>query len=205
MLVLGLTGSMGSGKSTILGMFAEAGAATASADAFVHRLYRAEGVGPVGAAFPEAIVDGEVNRARLSAAIAGHADRLAKLEAIVHPLVQLREAAFLADVADAGRRLAVVEVPLLVETGAASRFDVVVTIEVDEPIRRARVMDRPGMTVEKFALLTRRQANDARRRGVAHLVIENGGTLAATSHQVVGIVRALAGLAAVGTGRRVGC
>lgn len=195
MLVIGLTGSIGAGKSSVLAAFGRAGAAIASADAFVHQLYRSEAAGPVGQAFPGSVVDGAVDRARLGDIVAGNPDALARLEALVHPMVGMRETAFRQKASSAGRRIAVIEVPLLVETGAERRFDAVATVEADQAIRRRRTASRPGMSDAKFAALAARQATDAERRRVAHVVIDNGGTPDQTSDQVAAIVRAFSTVA----------
>jgi len=192
MLVIGLTGSIGAGKSSVLAAFGRAGAAIASADALVHELYRGEAAGPVGEAFPGSVVDGVVDRARLAAMVADNPDALARLEALVHPMVRAREAAFRASAASAGRRIVVIELPLLVETGAQRRFDAVMTVEADEAIRRQRTASRPGMSEAKFTALAARQATDTDRRRFAHVVIDNGGTPDETNDQVAAVVRAFA-------------
>jgi dephospho-CoA kinase len=195
MLVLGLTGSLGMGKSTAAAMFARAGAAVFDADHAVHTLYAGAAVAPVQAAFPGVAVDGVIDRARLGARIAGDPAALARLEAFVHPLVRAAENDFRARAAAEGRRIAVLDVPLLLETGGEQRVDVVVVVSTTPSIQRERAFARAGMTEERFAALTARQMPDSEKRRRAHFIIDSGGPLVATAHQVADILRALAGAA----------
>jgi dephospho-CoA kinase len=196
MLVIGLTGSLGMGKSTAAAMFARAGAAVFDADHVVHQLYAGAAIAPVEAAFPGVTVDGIIDRSRLAARIAGDPAALARLEAIVHPLVRAAENAFRARAAIEGRRFAVLDVPLLLETGGEGRADVVVVVSTTPAIQRERAFARPGMTEQRFAALLARQMPDAEKRCRAHFIIDSGGPLVATAHQVADILRALAGAAA---------
>ncbi|QUS36430.1 dephospho-CoA kinase [Falsirhodobacter algicola] len=186
MIRLGLTGSIGMGKSTTAAMFAAAGVPVWDADAAVHRLYAPGGaaVGPLRAAFPDAVTDG-VDRAALKAAIAADPTALTRLEGIVHPLVAADRAAFRPK-AD----LAVFDVPLLYETGADAGMDAVLLVTAPPALQRARVLARPGMTEAMFATLLSRQLPDADKRARADHIIE---TLEreATRLQVEALIRYL--------------
>lgn len=155
MIVIGLTGSIGMGKSTLGRSFAARGAALLDADALVHRLYRGAAVAPVGAAFPAAVREGFVDRGVLSAEIARRPEALAEIEAIVHPIVRAEQAAWLERARFAGRRFAVLDIPLLLETGGERRVDLVVVASAPADIQRARVLGRAGMTVAKFEQIDR--------------------------------------------------
>jgi len=194
MLVLGLTGSLAMGKSTVAAMFAEAGAAVFDADRAVHRLYRGAAVAPVEAAFPGTTADGAIDRAALAARLAGDKAALARLEAIVHPLVREAENRFRAEVAAAGRRVLVLDVPLLFETGGEVRVDAVVVVTTTPAIQRQRIRDREGMSAEQRATLIARQMSDADKRARAHFIIDTGGDLAATREQVKDVLRAVAAI-----------
>jgi dephospho-CoA kinase len=191
MLVVGLTGSIGMGKSATAALFAAAGDAVHDADRAVHALYRGRAVAPVGAAFPDVIVDGTVDRARLGAAVFGDAEALRRLEGIVHPLVREDEAAFLARARDAGRRIAILDVPLLFETGRDRRLDAVVVATAPAAVQRARVLARPGMTEETFATITGKQMPDAEKRRRAHFIVDTGRGHEDAARQVAAIRRAL--------------
>jgi dephospho-CoA kinase len=197
MLVLGVTGSLAMGKSTVTAMFAEAGAATYSADAAVHRLYAGPAAGPIGAAFPGTVRDGVVDRGALGKRVAGDAPALAKLEAIVHPLVRASENEFRAKAAASGRRIAVLDIPLLFETGGERRVDAVVVVSCSPEIQAARIAHRAreggGMDKERAAALIARQMSDAGKRARAHFVVDTSGSLEVTRREVADILRALAG------------
>jgi dephospho-CoA kinase len=195
-IVIGLTGSIGMGKSTTARNFASGGAATYDADAAVHALYRGPAVAAVGGRFPDAIREGTVDRARLAALVTGDAAALADLEAIVHPLVQEHERAFLQRARREGRRVAVLDIPLLLETGGERRVDVVVVASAPAAIQRERVLARPGMTAERFAAIAARQMDDAGKRRRAHFIVDTGRDYAAAERQVADILRALAATAA---------
>ena len=193
MIVLGLTGSIGMGKSTTAGMFAEAGVPVWDADAAVHRLYAAGGaaVGPVGAAFPGVVEGGAISRQRLKAILAADPAALARLEAIVHPLVAADRASFLR-VQTAP--LVVLDIPLLYETGGEVLCDKVAVVSVPAEVQRQRVLSRPGMTEAAFEALLARQLPDAKKRGRADYIIETL-TLDGARDQVAVIVNELRGLA----------
>jgi dephospho-CoA kinase len=196
MLVLGLTGSLAMGKTTVAGMFVLEGAAVFNADRAVHDLYAAVAVAPVEAAFPGTTRDGTVDRALLGKTIAGNPAALAKLEAIVHPLVHAAEDAFRARAAADNRRLIVLDIPLLLETGGEKRVDAVVVVSAAPEIQRARILGRAGMTEEVAARLLARQMPDGEKRARAHFIIDTSGDFPATRKQVADVVRAVAGMTA---------
>lgn len=193
MIVLGLTGSIGTGKSTTAAMFRDLGVPVHDADATVHDLYRTEAVAPVAARFPEALRDGVIDRTALSATLARFPDRFAALESIIHPLVRAREKAFLDAQRDHGSPLVLLDIPLLYETGGEARVDKVVVVTCDPDIQRQRVLARPGMTEEKFQLILSRQTPDAEKRRRADFLIDTGKGLEAARKQVEEIVESLKG------------
>ena len=193
MIVLGLTGSIGTGKSTTSAMFRDLGVPVHDADATVHDLYGKEAVGPVAARFPEALKGGAIDRKALSAVLAGSPERFRELEEIVHPLVRAREIAFLEMARQAGAALVVLDVPLLFESGGEARVDKVVVVTCDPEIQRQRVLARPGMTEEKFALILSRQMPDAEKRRRADFLIDTGKGLEAARKQVEEIIATLTG------------
>lgn len=199
MWVLGLTGSIGMGKSATARMFRVLGVPVHDADASVHALYRGAAVAPVEAAFPGVARDGVIDRAALGARVLGDAEAMKRLEAIVHPLVREAETAFLTKARESGARLVVLDIPLLFETGGDRRVDAVAVVSASKAVQRERVLAREGMTDEKFATILAKQMPDAEKRRRAHFVIDTGRGFAAAEHQVVGIVRALSG-----PGRRKG-
>ena len=172
--VLGLTGSIGMGKSTTAGLFRAAGVPVWDADAAVHRAYSAGGaaVEPIRALCPDAIVDGAVDRAVLKAWIAEDPEALSRIEAAVHPLVAEDRKAFLADAAAAGAPVVVLDIPLLFETGGAELVDAVVVVSVPPEVQRARVLARPAMTESHFDRILAKQMPDAEKRRRADYVIE---------------------------------
>ncbi|HVY19132.1 MAG TPA: dephospho-CoA kinase [Bauldia sp.] len=195
MLVLGVTGSLAMGKSTVAGMFAEFGAAVWNADAAVHALYAGAAAGPIGGAFPGVVHDGKVDRAALGARVANDPAALARLEAIVHPLVRAGEDEFRAKMAAAGRRVLALDIPLLLETGGERRVDLVVVATTTPEIQRERIAKR-GMDQARAAALMARQMSDAEKRTRAHFIIDTSGEMSATRRQVGDVMRALAGRAA---------
>lgn len=190
MLKIGLTGSIGMGKSTTAALFARHGIPVYDSDDAVHRLYGPGGaaVAPVGALFPEAIMDGRVDRTKLAAAVLENAAAMAKLEAIIHPLVQADQAAWLEARAAEGADMAVADIPLLFETGAEHRFDRIVVVSAPAEIQRDRVLARTGMTEEKFAALLAKQMPDEEKRRRADAVIETGSGLRQAEEQVAALV-----------------
>jgi dephospho-CoA kinase len=177
MLVVGLTGGIGMGKSAAAERFAEHGIPVFDADACVHRLYEGPAADRIEAAFPGATREGRVDRTLLSERIAGSQERLRQLEQIVHPLVIEAELDFLRREEAKGTRLAVLEIPLLFETGADARVDVTVAVSAPDDVQRARVLSRPGMTVDKLEHLLARQLPDAERRARADFVVDGGASL----------------------------
>jgi dephospho-CoA kinase len=198
MLVLGLTGSLGMGKSTAATMFARAGVPVFDADHTVHALYAKGGgaVAAVEAAFPGMTVDGAIDRVRLGRRVVGDAVAFARLESVVHPLVRQAEDAFRADAAAAGYRIALLDMPLFFEIGADARVDAVVVVSTTFAHQRRRVLARPGMSEARFAALLARQMPDAEKRARAHFIIDTGGTHADTERQITELLRAVAGMAA---------
>jgi dephospho-CoA kinase len=193
MLIVGLTGSLAMGKSETARMFAELGSPLFDADAEVHRLYAAGGaaVAPVAEAFPEALVDGAIDRARLSALLLADPARLPQLEAIVHPLVRAAESRFLDAARQAGEPFVILDIPLLFETGRDSAMDRIVVVSTSPEIQRRRALARPGMTEEKLARLLSRQTPDADKRARADFIVETGAGLDDAFDQVQRIVSRL--------------
>jgi dephospho-CoA kinase len=197
--ILGLTGSIGMGKSTTSGFFRERGVPVHDADASVHKLYRGRAVPAIEAAFSGVVVQGVVDRAKLSSAVVGKPEALKKLEAIIHPLVRREEQAFIARCRAAGHGLAVLDVPLLLETGGQDRCDAVCVITAGPEIQRARVLARPEMTPAKFEAILARQMPDGQKRRHAHFLVDTGRGLLAAQRQVASILTTLAGRPGRGT------
>lgn len=191
--VLGLTGSIGMGKSATAAMFRRAGAPVHDADATVHRLYAGEAAPLIEAAFPGATKDGAVDRAALGPMVIGKPEAMARLEAIVHPLVTREREAFLANARAAGAPLAVLDVPLLFETGGERLCDAVCVVTAPADVQRARALARPGMSEEKLAGILARQTPDAEKRRRAHFVVDTSRGFPSAERQVRDILRALAG------------
>ena len=177
MLVIGLTGGMGMGKSSAAAHFRRRGVPVFDADAYVHHLYKGAAVPAIEAAFPGTTREGRVDRTLLAKEVAGQPERLRQLEAIVHPMVVEAEVDFLRDEEKKGTRLAVLEIPLLFETGAEARVDVTIALSASDSVQRQRVLERPGMTIEKFEALRARQATDAERRARADYFVDSGTSL----------------------------
>lgn len=195
MLIVGLTGSIGMGKSTVAARFRARGIAVCDADAEVHKLYEGAAVPAIEAAFPGTTRDGKVDRQRLAAVLIADPAGFQRLEAIVHPMVLAAERAFLHAEAAKGAAMAVLEVPLLLETGGEKRVDVVVVASAPADQQRERVMQRPEMTAEKLEGVLARQMPDAEKRARADFVVDTGGTFAETERQVDSIIESLRGRA----------
>ncbi|MGZ8368326.1 MAG: dephospho-CoA kinase [Rhodoplanes sp.] len=191
MIVIGLTGSLGMGKSATALMFAEAGVPVHDADATVHRLYEGDAVEPIQAAFPGVTSTGRIDREKLGARVLNDAAALKRLEAIVHPLVRREEERFLAEAEARGARCAVLDIPLLFETGADQRVDVVVVVSAPFEEQRRRVLRRPGMTAERFESLLVKQLPDAEKRQRADFVVDTSQGFDSARAQVRAILQNL--------------
>jgi dephospho-CoA kinase len=195
MFVLGLTGSIGMGKSSTAAMFREEGIEVHDSDAVVHALYKGGAAALIEAAFPGTVREGVVDRGLLGARVLDDPAALARLETIVHPLVAESRHAFLAEAAKKGARLVVLDIPLLFETGLDREVDAVVLVTAPETVQKERVGQRPGMTPERLAVILGRQMADTEKRARAHFIIDTGRGFPAARQQVRGILRALAGAA----------
>jgi dephospho-CoA kinase len=184
MFILGLTGSIGMGKSTTAKLFAEEGAPVHDADAAVHALYEGKAAPLIEAGFPGTTENGRVDRQKLSAAVLGDHEALKKLEAIVHPLVAQARDRFLAKARLDGARVAVLDIPLLFEVGADKLVDAVVVVSAASQVQRQRVMERPGMTVEKFEALLVKQMPDAEKRRRADFIVDSSHGIEPARRQV---------------------
>jgi len=191
MIVLGLTGSIGMGKSATARMFSEAGVPVHDSDEAVHRLYAGKAAPLIEAAFPGVVVDGSVDRTRLAARVLGDAAALKAVEAIVHPLVRADADAFVARHRAAGAPLLVLDIPLLFETGGRGRVDKVAVVSAPAAMQRERVLARPGMTAEKFEAILARQVPDAEKRRQADFVIDTSRGFDVARAEVERIVAAL--------------
>ena len=174
MIRLGLTGSIGMGKSTTAQMFRDEGLDVIDSDAVVHDLYRGEAVPAIDRAFPGVVVDGQVDRTKLSAHLAANPEDFKLLEMIVHPLVRKREIETISQAQAKGADIIVLDIPLLFESGTQARVDKVVVVTCDPAIQRERVLARPGMTEEKFKMILGRQTPDVEKRRRADFVIDTG-------------------------------
>ncbi|HVV60178.1 MAG TPA: dephospho-CoA kinase [Pseudolabrys sp.] len=190
MFILGLTGSIGMGKSTTAKFFAEEGVPVHDADAAVHRLYEGEAVAAIEAAFPGSTHGGKVDRDKLSRQVVGNAAALKKLEAIVHPLVRKSEERFLAENAQAP--VVVLDIPLLYETGGENRCDAVVVVSAPAEVQRQRVFERPGMTAEKLDALIAKQVPDEEKRRRADFIVDSGKGFDSARAQVREILKSVA-------------
>jgi dephospho-CoA kinase len=190
--VLCLTGSLGMGKSTAAKFFAEAGVPVHDSDAVVHALYEGEAAAAIEAAFPGTTADGKVDRGKLAAMVIDDKAALARLEAIVHPLVARARDRFLADAQAHGTTVVVLDIPLLFEIGGSASCDAVVVVSAPAEVQRARALARPGMTEEKFASLLAKQMPDAEKRARADFVVDSSQSLDHARAQVHDILKAIA-------------
>lgn len=172
MIILGLTGSIGMGKSTTAKLFAEAGVPVYDADATVHLIYEGEAAPAIEAAFPGTTVGGKVDRTKLSAQVVHDADAMKRLEEIVHPMLRAYHQKFLDDAEQSGAAVAVVDVPLLYETGGEKRVDAVVVVTTSPDIQRQRILARDNMTAEKLDAILARQLPDAEKRKRADFIVD---------------------------------
>ena len=193
MIILGLTGSIGMGKSTTAKMFAEAGVPVSDADRMVHALYAGAAVPPIKKAFPGTVSDGVVDRDKLAATVLGDPARLRELEAIVHPLVRAETDAFVERHRQAGAPLIVLDIPLLFETGGMDRVDRILVVTAPADVQRERVLSRPGMTEEKFEAILAKQVPDAEKRRRADFVIDTSRGMDAAREDVLRIIAELTG------------
>ncbi len=205
MIVVGLTGSIGMGKSTTAAMFATEGVPVYDADAEVHALYARGGaaVAPLDEAFPGVVRDGAVDRALLSHHVVGKPDALKRLEAIVHPLVGATRAGFFEKAVAQKAEVVILDIPLLFETGGEKRVDAVVVVSAPADVQRRRVLARPDMTEEKLDAILARQMADVEKRARAHFVIDTGQGLDHARAQVRDVLGKLRDPAYVATLRRV--
>ena len=187
--VLCLTGSLGMGKSTAAKFFAAEGVPVHDSDAAVHALYEGEGVPLIEQAFPGAAVNGKVDRTRLAAMVLDDDAALARLEAIVHPLVFASREKFLAQARERGAPIVVLDVPLLFETAADHHCDAVAVVSAPAEIQRQRAFQRPGMTEDKFAAILRKQMPDAEKRRRADFVIDSSQDFDHTRAQIRDILQ----------------
>jgi len=192
MFILGLTGSLGMGKSTTARFFAEQGVPVHDADAVVHRLYEGAAVPAIESAFPGTTADGKVDRTKLAARVLGNDASLDRLEAIVHPLVQEAERQLIAEAEARGEKVAVLDIPLLFETGGDARVDAVVVVSSPPEVQRARVLERPGMTLEKLEAILSKQMPDDEKRRRADFVVDTSQGFEAARTQVRAILKAVA-------------
>lgn len=190
MKLIGLTGSIGMGKSTTAAMFRDAGIPVYDADQAVHDLYDVGGaaVGPVGEAFPGVVRDGRVDREALRQRVLGKPDELKRLNAIVHPLVGQDRGKFFKSVEETGADMVVLDIPLLFETGGHMNVDAVVVVSAPPEMQRERVLARPGMTPERLDAILAQQMADAEKRARAHYVVDTGRGLEAAREQVTAII-----------------
>ena len=191
MLVIVLTGGIGMGKSASADHFASAGVPVFNADACVHRLYEGEAVGPIEAAFPGVTRGGRIDRKILAESVGDSQKRLRQLEEIVHPMVVEAEIDFLREQEDKGAKLAVLEIPLLFETGADARVDVTIVLSAPPDVQRERVLARPGMTVDKLEHLIARQLPDADRRARADFVVDSSTRLEDMHEEIDRLIESL--------------
>jgi dephospho-CoA kinase len=190
--VLGLTGSIGMGKSATADLFRRLGVPVHDADATVHKLYRGRAAPLIEKAFPGTVTEGAVDRARLGAAVLNNPERMRQLEAIVHPLVREEEESFLKRVA-ALAPAAVLDIPLLFETGGETRCDAVLVVTAPASVQRDRVLARPGMTEAKFHAILARQMRDEDKRTRAHFLVDTSRGFSSAEAQVKSILACLAG------------
>ncbi len=195
MIVLGLTGSIGMGKSTTATMFAAEGVPVHDADATVHALYRGRAVPLIAARFADVVVDGVIDRKRLGKAVIGKPEEMKALEALVHPLVREAETAFLARARADHHALVILDIPLLFETGGDARVDAAVVVTASADVQRDRVLSRPGMTEETLATLLAKQMPDAEKRRRSHFLVDSSFGMEPARRQVRAILRAVAGMA----------
>ena len=191
--ILGLTGSIGMGKSTTAELLRQAGIPVHDADVTVHELYRGAAVRPIEQAFPGTTSGGTVDRAKLADAVLGRPDALKRLEDLVHPLVRQAEQDFIARMRAAGQPLVVLDIPLLLETRGEARCDAVLVVSAPASVQRERVLARPDMTPEKLDKILARQMPDAEKRRRAHFIVDTSQGIVSARRALGSILTALAG------------
>jgi dephospho-CoA kinase len=194
MVIIGLTGSIGMGKSATANIFRRRGVPVHDSDAAVHELYNGPGNSLVEAVFPGVVEGGKVNRAKLGQRVIGDSDALRKLEAIIHPLVADDRTRFIVNAREANRRLVVLDVPLLFEIGGLSEVDAIVVVSAPAHVQAKRVLSRPGVTREKFEGILARQVPDTVKRTKAHFVIDTSRGFEAAERQVDAFLRSASGV-----------
>jgi dephospho-CoA kinase len=201
MLVIGLTGSIGMGKSTTAQIFRDLGVPVHDADAAVHEIYRTTARAPVADLFPDAVDSDGVDRTKLGKIVLFDPEAMKRLEDVIHPLVLEHRRHFVEAQAKAGAKLVVCDVPLLFETGSDKEMDLTLVVSAPEPVQKARVMARTGMTEDRFSAIMKKQMPDGEKRRRAHVVIETGLGVESARRQVAALLRAIAGCAHTGSGR----
>jgi dephospho-CoA kinase len=194
MFILGLTGSIGMGKTTTARLFAEEGVPVHDSDAAVHKLYEGEAAAAIEQAFPGSTADGKVDRQKLGAMVVNDAAALKRLEAIAHPLVRQSEARFLEHARLRGEKIVVLDIPLLYETGADKRVDAVAVVTAPREVQIQRVLERPGMTLDKLEALLAKQMPDSEKRRRADFIVDSGHGVENAREQVRNILRKIATL-----------
>ena len=194
MIVFGLTGSIGMGKSTTAGIFRRFGVPVHDSDAAVHEFYRGPGAALVESAFPGVVEDGVVNRVSLGRRVFGNPEAIARLEKIVHPVIADDRNAFLSLSRFQGRRFVVLDIPLLFEIGGLQIIDIIVVVSAPAAVQKSRVLAREGMTEDRFEAIRSKQVSDALKRQSAHLVIDTGFGLEHARDQVACLLRAVSGI-----------
>jgi dephospho-CoA kinase len=192
MFILGLTGSIGMGKTATAAMFADEGVPVHDADAVVHRLYEGEATPLIEAAFPGTTSGGKVDRGKLGQRVLGDKDAIARLEQIVHPLVTKARERFVTEAERSGAKVAVFDVPLLFETGGDKRCDAVVVVSAPADVQRTRAFERPGMSEDKYSAILAKQMPDAEKRARADFVVDTSKGFDVARAQVREILKAVA-------------
>jgi dephospho-CoA kinase len=192
--MIGLTGSIAMGKTTVARMFADEGVPVFDSDAAVHELYRGAAVAPVEASFPNVTIEGRIDRVRLASRVMGDPAALRRLEAIVHPLVESARRKFISAQRLSARNMLVLDVPLLLETGGDAAVDLVVVVTAPADIQRARALSRSGMTGERFDEIMKRQMPDSEKRRRAHFLVDTSASLESTRQQVRDFVQAVSAM-----------
>lgn len=191
MKIIGLTGSIGMGKSTVANMFAQENIPTIDADQIVHDLYENEAVAPIEARFPGTFKDGKIDRSALSKYVIGDPQAFLDLEAIIHPLVRQKQDEFISYHRSKHADMVLIDIPLLFETNAQDRFDVVIVVSCDEKTQRDRVLARDGMTQDKFQSILNKQMPDHKKRELADHIVDTSVSLAETKAQIIALLHKL--------------